>query len=185
MTWERVWVVFEESNGEVSNDGTFYTFHGKLLSKNSKKSKKTSRRTTSAIWIIFAYPTALYHLHFPINMHCSRSIWIVNIIPGDIINDMQVSIYNMKHWHELSHSLHFVRHEGDLATHPPSPASKSGSRLPIHVINSACLGLAPVEIDSSYLLIMSWITIPRDEYYTILSIGFSGWPNHIAVVAAF
>ena len=61
----------------------------------------------------------------------------------------------MKHWYALSHSLHFVRHEGDLATHPPSPASKSGSRLPIHVINSACLGLAPVQFDSSYLLIMS------------------------------
>ena len=29
---------------------------------------------------------------------------------------MQMSIYNRKHWHALSHSLHFVRHEGRLAT---------------------------------------------------------------------
>ena len=29
---------------------------------------------------------------------------------------MQISIYNMKHRHALSHSLHFVRHEGRLAT---------------------------------------------------------------------
>ena len=29
---------------------------------------------------------------------------------------MQISIYNRKHWHALSHSLHFVRHEGRLAT---------------------------------------------------------------------
>ena len=27
-----------------------------------------------------------------------------------------MSIYNRKHWHALSHSLHFVRHEGRLAT---------------------------------------------------------------------
>ena len=29
---------------------------------------------------------------------------------------MQMSIYNRKHLHALSHSLHFVRHEGRLAT---------------------------------------------------------------------
>ena len=52
-------------------------------------------------------------------------------------------------------------------THPPSPASKSGSRLPIHVFNSVCLGLVPGQMDSPYLIIMPWITIPRDEYYTI------------------
>ena len=27
-----------------------------------------------------------------------------------------MSIYDRKHWHALSHSLHFVRHEGRLAT---------------------------------------------------------------------
>ena len=58
----------------------------------------------------------------------------------------------------------FVRQEGRLATHPTSPASKSGSRLPI--FNSVCLGLAPGQIDSPYLFIMSWITIPREEYCT-------------------
>ena len=26
-----------------------------------------------------------------------------------------MSIYNRKHWHAFSHSLHFVRHEGRLA----------------------------------------------------------------------
>ena len=52
-------------------------------------------------------------------------------------------------------------------THPPSPASKWGSRLPIHVFNSVCLGLVPGQMDSPYLIIMPWITIPRDEYYTI------------------
>ena len=36
--------------------------------------------------------------------------------PWGLINDMQMSIYNRKHWHALSHSLHFVRHEGRLAT---------------------------------------------------------------------
>ena len=79
---------------------------------------------------------------------------------------MQISIYNRKHWHALSHSLHFVGHEGRLATHPPFPASKSGSRLP--VFDSVCLGLVPGQIDSQYLITMSRITIPRDEYYTIL-----------------
>ena len=29
---------------------------------------------------------------------------------------MQMSIYNRKHWHVLSRSLHFVRREGRLAT---------------------------------------------------------------------
>ena len=94
--------------------------------------------------------------------------------PWGLINDMQLSIYNRKHWHALSHSLHFVRHEGRLATHPPSPASKSGSRLPI--FNSVCLGLVPVQIDSPYLVIMSLITIPRNDYYT--SHGSCRLPRH-------
>ena len=33
--------------------------------------------------------------------------------PWGLINDMQLSIDNRKHWHALSHSLHFVRHEGE------------------------------------------------------------------------
>ena len=69
-----------------------------------------------------------------------------------------MSIYNRKHWHALSHSLHFVRH-------PPSQASKSGSGLP-SIFNSVCLGLVQGQTDSPYLTMMSWITIPRDEYYT-------------------
>ena len=84
------------------------------------------------------------------------------------INDMQMSIYNRKQWHALSHSLHFVRQEGRLTTHPPSPASKSGSRLPIYVFKSVCLGLVPGHIDSPYLIIMSWITILRDKYLRII-----------------
>ena len=75
-----------------------------------------------------------------------------NLNPLGLINDMQMSLYNGKHWHALSHSLHFVRQEGRLAaTHLPSPARKSGSRLPIHVFNSVCLGLVPGQIDSPYL----------------------------------
>ena len=40
--------------------------------------------------------------------------------------------------------------------------------LPLNppLFNSVCLGLFPGHIDSPYLVIMSWITIPRDEYYT-------------------
>ena len=39
-----------------------------------------------------------------------------NYHPWGLINDMQMSIYNRKHWHALSHSLHFVRHEGRSVT---------------------------------------------------------------------
>ena len=45
--------------------------------------------------------------------------------PWGLINDMQMSIDNRKHWHALSHSLHFVRHEGDWRpTHPPQRVSR-------------------------------------------------------------
>ena len=66
------------------------------------------------------------------------------------------------------HSRHCVRQEGRLPTHPRSRASNSGSTLP--TFNSVCLGLVPGQIDSPYLIILSWITIPRDEYYTIHSV---------------
>ena len=36
--------------------------------------------------------------------------------PWGLINDMQMRIYNRKNWQALSHSPHFVRHEGSLAT---------------------------------------------------------------------
>ena len=71
-----------------------------------------------------------------------------------------MSIYNRKHWHALFHSLHFVQHEERLSAHPPSPASKSGSRLPI--FNSVCLGLVPGQNDFSYLIEKSWITIAQE-----------------------
>ena len=93
--------------------------------------------------------------------------------PWELINDMQMSKYNRKHWHALPHSLHFVRH-------PRSPASKLGSRLPI--FNSVCLGLVPGQIDSPYLIIMSWITIPRDEYYTMQSNGFDAGKGHQGIL---
>ena len=64
----------------------------------------------------------------------------------------------------LSHSLHFVRHEGRLATHTSSQSSKSGSTLPN--FNSFCPGLVSGQIDSPYLFIMSLLTIPRDKYHT-------------------
>ena len=73
--------------------------------------------------------------------------------PGGLIDDMQMRIYNRKHYHALSHSLHCVRQEGRLTTHPPSRASKSGSSLP--TFNSVCLGLVPGQIDFPYLIIMS------------------------------
>ena len=48
-----------------------------------------------------------------------RSLSVYNFFI--LINDMQMSIYNRKHWHALPHSLHFLRHEGDWwPTHPPS-----------------------------------------------------------------
>ena len=99
----------------------------------------------------------------------SRFIWIViNNHPWELIDDMQMSIlYNRKHWHSFSHSLHFVSDaKGDWRpTCPPQwVIFKPGFRLPI--FNSVYLGLVLVHIDSPYLTIMSWITIPRDEYYS-------------------
>ena len=46
---------------------------------------------------------------FTFHLNCKYNPW-------GLINDTQMSIYNRKHWHALSHSLHFVRHEGRLAT---------------------------------------------------------------------
>ena len=45
----------------------------------------------------------------------SRFICIVNTDPWGLSNDMQMSIFNRKHCHASSHSIHFVRHEGRLA----------------------------------------------------------------------
>ena len=79
-----------------------------------------------------------------------------------------MSIYNRNTHTLCPHSLHCVRQEGCLPTHPPSRASKSGSRLP--TFNSVCLGPVLGQIDFPYFIILSWITIPRDEYYTIHSV---------------
>ena len=38
---------------------------------------------------------------------------------------MQMGTYNRKHWHALSHSLHFVRHEGRLATNGRTRPTRS------------------------------------------------------------
>ena len=75
----------------------------------------------------------------------------------------------------LSHLLHFARHEGDWRpTRPPQRVSRAP--------DSVCLGLVPGQIDFPYLIIMPWITIPRDEYYTI----FSGrWGSPRGVVGPF
>ena len=48
-------------------------------------------------------------LLFTFHLNCKYHPW-------GLINDMQMSIYNRKHWHVLSRSLHFVRREGRLAT---------------------------------------------------------------------
>ena len=49
-TWGRIWVVFEVSNGEVSDGGTFYSFHGELLSKNIAR---TSRKQLEERHLLF------------------------------------------------------------------------------------------------------------------------------------
>ena len=71
--------------------------------------------------------------------------------PWGLINDMQMSIYNRKHWHALSHSLHFVRHEGDWRpTRPPQRVS----RVPDYLVYSiqSVLGLFQVRLIPHTLL---------------------------------
>ena len=111
---------------------------GTLWETWSRRQKKQISRGLVALLLAF----------IAIQVHLNRKYH-----PWGLINDMQMHIYNRKHWHALSRSLHFVRHKGRLATHPPSLASKSGSRLPI--FNSVCLGLVPGQIDSPYLITMS------------------------------
>ena len=57
------------------------------------------------------------------------SFWTIHV-PSEIsswglVNDMQMSMYNRKHWHALSHSLHIVRHEGRLATNGRTRLTRS------------------------------------------------------------
>ena len=71
---------------------------------------------------------------------------------GRINYDMQMSIYNRKHWHALSHSLHFVRHEGDWRpTHPPQRVSRVPDYLFMYSIQSV-LGLSQVRLIPHTLL---------------------------------
>ena len=55
------------SNGEVRNGGTFYSFHGKLLSKNIARRQLDGRYLLSGIYLQTL--TALYLINFPIKMH--------------------------------------------------------------------------------------------------------------------
>ena len=95
----------------------------------------------------------LYHLScaialtinvlFTSHLNCNYHSW-------GLINDMQMSIYNRKHWHALSHSLHFVRHEGDWRpTHP----SQRVSRVPDYLYSiQSVLGLFQVRLIPHTLL---------------------------------
>ena len=132
-----------------------------LTLRNKYTFRNLSVLNVSAGPVCTLFPTALV---FTFHLNCKYHPW-------GLINDMQMSIYNRKHWHALSHLLHFVRHEGDWRpTRPP----QRGSQVP----DSVCLGLVPGQIDSPYLFIMPWITIPRDEYYTIFS-GRWGSPRGV------
>ena len=64
--------------------------------------------------------------------------------PWGLINAMQMSIYNRKHWHALSHLLYFARHEGDWRpTHPPQRVS----RVPDYLYSfQSVLGLSQVSL---------------------------------------
>ena len=50
--WGRGWVFWQLKQNYGTVDGTFYLFHGEILSKNMART--AWRRTTSAIWSIFA-----------------------------------------------------------------------------------------------------------------------------------
>ena len=119
----------------------------------------------SYVSVVFTRLSATLEHSCASNLQCSKILLFTFHLnckyhPWGLINDMQMSIYNRKHWHALFHSLHFVQHEERLSAHPPSPASKSGSRLPI--FNSVCLGLVPGQNDFSYLIEKSWITIAQE-----------------------
>ena len=57
-----------------------------------------------------------------------------------------MSIYDRKHWHVLSHSLHFIRHEGDWRpTRPPQRVSWVPDYLFMYSVQSV-LGLSQVRL---------------------------------------
>ena len=88
-----------------------------LTLRNKYTFRNLSVLNVSAGPVCTLLPTALV---FTFHLNCKYHPW-------GLINDMQMSIYNRKHWHALSHSLRPTRRW--LATHPPYPASKSGSRF--------------------------------------------------------
>ena len=83
------------------------------------------------------YPSGTWATLFTFHLNCKYHSW-------GLINDMQMSIYNRKHWHALSHSLQFVRHEGDWRpTRPPQRVSRVPDYLFMYSIQSV-LGLSQV-----------------------------------------
>ena len=96
-----------------------------------------------------------YKKLFTFHLNCKYHPW-------GLINDMQMSIYNRKHWHALSHSLHFVRHEGDWRpTRPPQRVSRVPDYLFMYSIQSV-LGLSQVRL------------IPRIPYYNVMNNNTQG-----------
>ena len=86
-----------------------------LTLRNKYTFRNLSVLNVSAGPVCTLLPTALV---FTFHLNCKYHPW-------GLINDMQMSIYNRKHWHALSHSLHFVRHEGDWwPTRPPQRVSR-------------------------------------------------------------
>ena len=86
-----------------------------------------------------------YKKLFTFHLNCKYHPW-------GLINDMQMSIYNRKHWHALSHSLHFVRHEEDWRpTRPSWRVSRVPDYLFMYSIQSV-LGLSQVGLIPHTLL---------------------------------
>ena len=97
-----------------------------------------------------------------------------------------MSIYDRKHWHVLSYSLHFVRHEGRLATHPYSPARRSGPDDLFMYSVQPCLGPVPGQIDSPYLInnTQGWILYSFTVIY-FLTLSYLSPPGHSRTVSLF
>ena len=63
--WGRVWVVFKESNG-----GTFYSFHGELMSSNIAGIARRQLDGQHLLLRVYLQTgKTLYILNFPIKMH--------------------------------------------------------------------------------------------------------------------
>ena len=107
------------------------------------------------LWLKVQCRKSKSFLLFTCHLNCKYRPW-------GLINDMQISIYNRKHWHALSNSLHFVRHEGDWRpTHPPQRVSRVPDYLFMYSIQSV-LGLSQVRL------------IPRIPYYNVMNNNTQG-----------